>query len=304
MTSSPYSMPLTRSLVLLAVPRSPLKPTPSRSMPSTSIDSGQGASPESALECRAQRVRSSPRSIAFIHRGAPSMPHAPPARAALTRLALTYGAPGETDEQWRQSIEAALTADPTHISAYSLIVEQGTRMARQVSSGALFPADDDVLAHRYLMADDAFTDAGLEWYEVSNWARGGVDGSSFCRHNMGYWHNDDWWGVGPGAHSHVGNYRWWNHKHPGRCSASLAEGELPIAGSEALSQSDRELEDVMLRLRLAEGLPLDRVNSGQRHRVQELASDGLLDESQLTRGQLVLTRNGRLLADLVVRTLT
>ncbi|HAM21681.1 MAG TPA: coproporphyrinogen III oxidase [Actinobacteria bacterium] len=219
-------------------------------------------------------------------------------------LDLIYGAPGETDEQWRQSIEAALTADPTHISAYSLIVEQGTRMARQVSSGALFPADDDVLAHRYLMADDAFTDAGLEWYEVSNWARGGVDGSSFCRHNMGYWHNDDWWGVGPGAHSHVGNYRWWNHKHPGRCSASLAEGELPIAGSEALTQSDRELEDVMLRLRLAEGLPLDRVNSGQRHRVQELASDGLLDESQLTRGQLVLTRNGRLLADLVVRTLT
>lgn len=219
-------------------------------------------------------------------------------------LDLIYGTPGETDNDWNRSIDAALSASPTHISAYSLIVEPGTRMAREVASGALTPADDDVLARRYEVADEAFTAEGLQWYEVSNWARGGPEGLSTCRHNMGYWHNDDWWGVGPGAHSHVGNVRWWNHKHPGRCSRSLAAGELPVAGSETLTATQRRTEDVMLRLRLAEGLPLDRVMEQRRGELPRLVRDGLVDENQLTHGRVVVTRRGRLLADLVVRTLT
>lgn len=219
-------------------------------------------------------------------------------------LDLIYGTPGETDGDWKASIEAALSAEPTHISAYSLIVEPGTRMARQVGSGVLAAPDDDVLANRYLMADDALGREGLQWYEVSNWARGGPNGPSVCRHNLGYWHNDDWWGIGPGAHSHVGNVRWWNHKHPARCASAIADGDLPVAGSELLTADDRSMEDVMLRVRLAEGLPLDRVNSAARARIPDLVADGLVDESQLTFGRVVLTQNGRLLADLVVRRLT
>ena len=219
-------------------------------------------------------------------------------------LDLIYGTPGEKDDDWKASIEAALSAEPTHISAYSLIVEPGTRMARQVGSGVLAAPDDDVLANRYLMADDALGREGLQWYEVSNWARGGPNGPSVCRHNLGYWHNDDWWGIGPGAHSHVGNVRWWNHKHPARCASAIADGDLPVAGSELLTADDRSMEDVMLRVRLAEGLPLDRVNSAARARIPDLVADGLVDESQLTFGRVVLTQNGRLLADLVVRRLT
>lgn len=219
-------------------------------------------------------------------------------------LDLIYGTPGESEDQWRASVEAALEAGPTHISAYSLIVEQGTKMARMVKSGVLTPSDDDVLAQRYEFADRAFNDAGLQWYEVSNWARGGAQGDSVCRHNLGYWHNDDWVGIGPGAHSHTGNVRWWNHKHPGRCSTQIGQGELPIAGFEVLTPQDEQLEYVMLRLRLAQGLPLDRVSPGHAHDIAELLASSLLEQQAYQRGHLVLTSRGRLLADLVIRRLT
>lgn len=219
-------------------------------------------------------------------------------------LDLIYGTPGETDDDWRGSIEAALSADPTHVSAYSLIVEQGTKMARLVRSGELVPADDDVLARRYEMADQAFRSAGLDWYEVSNWARGGASGPSVCQHNLGYWHNDDWVGIGPGAHSHVADVRWWNQKHPARCSAALSRGELPIAGSEVLSSADQAVEAVMLGVRLAEGLSLDRVIPGHDGDLVDLITEGLIEPGLYSQGRVALTPQGRLLADLVVRRLT
>lgn len=219
-------------------------------------------------------------------------------------LDLIYGTPGETDDQWQQSLHDALAAEPTHVSAYSLIVEQGTKMARLVKSGVLEPTDDDVLARRYEWADEAFRQAGLTWYEVSNWARGGPNGFSMCRHNLGYWRNDDWLGIGAGAHSHVAGLRWWNHKHPARCSAQVMAGELPVADFERLTNSEQAVEEVMLRLRLAEGLPVDRIASQHRADVDRLVSEGLLSPADAAAGLLVLTPRGRLLADFVVRSLT
>lgn len=235
---------------------------------------------------------------------------------------LIYGTPGESDEDWQRSLDVAVTLEPTHVSAYSLIVEPGTRMARQVARGELPAPDEDVLARRYEMADSAFTSAGLDWYEVSNWARGGPGGASVCRHNLGYWHNDDWLGLGPGAHSHIGGVRWWNVKHPGRHSGLVHAGSLPVADFEVLSAQDQRTERIMLGLRLAEGLAIaDLAGSGETSRgaaprlnatgddvpgraeVSKLVTEGLLDSDSAGRGQLVLTNRGRLLADLVVRRL-
>ena len=144
-------------------------------------------------------------------------------------LDLIYGTPGETDAEFADSLLAAVDSGVDHVSAYSLIVEPGTRLARQVRTGALPMPDDDVLADRYLQADAALTAAGFSWYEVSNWAR---DAGARCRHNLAYWTGGDWWGVGPGAHSHVGGVRWWNVKHPAAYAAALAAGRTgrsPIA---------------------------------------------------------------------------
>jgi coproporphyrinogen III oxidase-like Fe-S oxidoreductase len=208
-------------------------------------------------------------------------------------LDLIYGTPGETDDDWRRSLDAALTAAPDHVSAYSLIVEPGTRLAARVRRGDLPAPDDDVLAARYEIADDRLSAAGLRWYEVSNWAR---DDGSRCRHNIGYWSGGDWWGAGPGAHSHIGGVRWWNVLHPGRWAARLAQGASPAAGREAPEGDAARLEHVMLGLRLAEGLALADVDADAARRA---AGDGLLDGSALRAGRAVLTRRGRLLADRV-----
>lgn len=219
-------------------------------------------------------------------------------------LDLIYGTPGESDDEWQRSLDAAVEAEPTHISAYSLIVEDGTRMARLVRSGQLPAPDEDVLARRYEQADDTLSAAGFEWYEVSNWARP-VDGSdSRCRHNLGYWHNDDWIGIGPGAHSHVGPYRWWNQKHPARCHEALTNRQLPIAGWELLDDRATQLEGIMLGMRLLEGLSVEQIAATRLHLAEEFVSKGLLDPAAFRHGQLVLTRGGRLLADHVIRELT
>jgi putative oxygen-independent coproporphyrinogen III oxidase len=160
-------------------------------------------------------------------------------------LDLIYGTPGETDDDWQRSLEAALSARPTHVSAYALIVEEGTALARSVARGVVPAPDDDVLADRYLAADEALS--GLGWYEVSNWGEP-------CRHNLGYWRGGDWWGVGPGAHSHVGGVRWWNVKHPAGHAERLAAGASPAAARELLGEEDRRVERVLLELRLREGL--------------------------------------------------
>jgi len=216
-------------------------------------------------------------------------------------LDLIYGAPGETDADWQASLDAVLAAPVDHVSAYALIVEQGTRLARRVARGELPMPDDDVLADRYEMADRAFGSAGLGWYEVSNWAR---DRAARCRHNELYWANANWWGIGPGAHSHVGGLRWWNVKHPAAHAARVAAGESPAAGSELLDDDDRALEAVMLGLRLRDGLPLTRLSRAGRLRAADAVARGLLDPAAQEDGRAVLTNRGRLLADALVRELT
>jgi oxygen-independent coproporphyrinogen-3 oxidase len=206
-------------------------------------------------------------------------------------LDLIYGTPGETDAEWIGSVSAALATGIDHLSAYSLIVEPGTRMARQVESGVLPAPAEDTLADRYELVDGLATAAGLHWYEVSNWASGSA---ARCRHNLAYWRGDDWWGIGPGAHSHVGGVRWWNVKHPARYAAALAAGRSPGHAREVLDDDARHTEQVLLQLRLAEGLPLDLLSPAGRERARREQADGLLDP---VGDRLVLTRTGRLLAD-------
>lgn len=212
-------------------------------------------------------------------------------------LDLIYGTPGESLADWECSLDAALACAPDHVSAYSLIVEDGTALARRVRRGEVPMTDDDDLADKYLLADERLTSAGLGWYEVSNWAR---DEASRCRHNVLYWTGADWWGVGPGAHSHVGGVRWWNVKHPVAYADRLAAGLSPGHAREVLDPESRRVERVLLELRLREGLAvsvLDEVGLGA---VPGLTGRGLLTQ----RGErLVLTREGRLLADAVVRDL-
>ena len=216
-------------------------------------------------------------------------------------LDLIYGTPGETDADWAASLDAVLAAPVDHVSAYALIVEEGTRLARRISRGELPMPDDDVLADRYEQADAALRAAGFDWYEVSNWARGEA---ARCRHNELYWANANWWGVGPGAHSHVGGLRWWNVKHPAAYADRLLRGESPVQDTELLDDDDRALETVMLGLRLREGLPLTALSDAGRLRAADAVVRGLLEPGAHTTGRAVLTDRGRLLADALVRELT
>ncbi|WP_370966145.1 radical SAM family heme chaperone HemW [Amycolatopsis sp. cg9] len=216
-------------------------------------------------------------------------------------LDVIYGTPGERPDDLLATLDAVLAAGVDHVSAYALIVEEGTALARRVRRGELPAPDDDVLAADYEMIDAALTAAGLRWYEVSNWA---ASDAARCRHNLGYWRGDDWWGAGPGAHSHVGGVRWWNVKHPARYAALLAGGDSPAGGREVLTDDDQHLERIMLELRVAEGLPLDVLDEPGLAEARAAAAEGLLDPSALdTRGRAVLTDRGRLLADGVVRRL-
>src|SRR5581483_7694652 len=216
-------------------------------------------------------------------------------------LDLIYGTPGESDADWRESLRAALAAGPDHISAYALIVEEGTRLAARVRRGELPMPDDDVMADRYLAADDLLGQAGLHWYEISNWA---ATDASRCRHNLLYWTGGDWWGIGPGAHSHVGGTRWWNVKHPAAYAARIAAGTSPGQAREVLTADERQLEQVMLLIRLDEGCPVDVLGPAGRANAESVVADGLAEAGALAGGRIVLTRRGRLLADAVTRKLT
>ncbi|MCU1433267.1 MAG: coproporphyrinogen oxidase [Actinotalea sp.] len=220
-------------------------------------------------------------------------------------LDLIYGTPGESLADWRTSVEATLACEVDHVSAYALVVEDGTRMAAQVRRGVLPLPDQDDQAAKYELADELLTAGGLDWYEVSNWARTPQDA---CRHNQAYWHGSDWWGVGPGAHSHVGAgdraVRWWNVKHPRAYAERLSAGLSPAAGRELLGPTEVALERVLLGVRVREGLDLRVLSPAGRTAVAGLVADGLLDGAAAIRGRAVLTRRGRLLADAVVRGLT
>jgi putative oxygen-independent coproporphyrinogen III oxidase len=216
-------------------------------------------------------------------------------------LDLIYGTPGESLEDWRYSLETALSYGPDHISAYALIVEEGTKLAAQIRRGEVPGIDDDDHAAKYELADQLISAAGLGWYEVSNWAR---TADQACRHNLAYWRGDDWWGIGPGAHSHVGGVRWWNVKHPTAYANRLGSGLSPAAGRETLDSETRSVERVMLEARLNTGLEINSLGGAGdtgRHAVAGLIADGLVDPAAAFKGRLVLTLKGRLLADAVVR---
>jgi putative oxygen-independent coproporphyrinogen III oxidase len=213
---------------------------------------------------------------------------------------LIYGAPGESLGDWRVSVQTAIGAGPDHVSAYALIVEPGTRLAARVRRGELAMPDDDAQADKYLLADDLLTSAGFGWYEISNWA---ASEAARCRHNTLYWTSADWWGVGPGAHSHVGGIRWWNVKHPAAWAGRLAAGQSPAQARELVDRTTRRDERVLLETRLVEGLDVAVLDDAGRAATNALAADGLLERDRLEAGRLVLTRRGRLLADAVVRDL-
>jgi oxygen-independent coproporphyrinogen-3 oxidase len=188
-----------------------------------------------------------------------------------------------------------IDAGVDHVSAYALIVEDGTRMAARMRRGELPYPSDDVAADRYLAAEEALSAAGFSWYEVSNWA---TSEAARCRHNLLYWTGGDWWGLGPGAHSHVGGVRWWKVHHPAAYAKRRAGGVSPGHARELLGAEDRHVEDVMLRVRLRDGIPLARVDAAG---AKQALADGLLDPAAYDRGRLVLTLRGRLLADAVIR---
>jgi oxygen-independent coproporphyrinogen-3 oxidase len=221
-----------------------------------------------------------------------------------TSVDLIFGAPGETIEQWQASLEAAISLGPDHLSAYSLIVEPGTKLARQIKSGELAEVDEDLQAEKYELTEQLLVAAGYTWYEISNWSK---TDSLQSNHNLAYWMGQDWWGYGPGAHSHLGSVRWWNQKHPLSYSKKLEENISPAAGREQLSDATAKLERVLLESRTSSGMSieeLEALHAGAKSRIPQLIADELIDGQQAIKGRLVLSLKGRLLADAVVRTLT
>jgi putative oxygen-independent coproporphyrinogen III oxidase len=216
-------------------------------------------------------------------------------------LDLIYGTPGETLADWQCSLEAAVSMRPDHISAYALVVEEGTKLAADVRRGDVAAPDDDDLADKYMLADQLLAEAGFGCYEVSNWA---TTPQQRCLHNVGYWRSANWWGVGPGAHSHVDGTRWWNVKHPAAYASRLAAGESPALGREVLTDEQQRVERVLLGIRLVEGHPLADLHPDGVRAAGAAVGDGLLDQAAYDDGRAALTLRGRLLADAVVRALT
>ena len=220
-------------------------------------------------------------------------------------LDLIYGTPGESLDDWRASLEHAIAQHPDHLSAYSLIVEDGTKLARQIRRGEVAQPDEDLQADMYELADALLGAAGYGWYEVSNWSRepSGDFSEHRSRHNLAYWQGHDWWGIGPGAHSHVGGVRWWNVKHPAAYADRIGAGLSPAAGRETLDDETRRVESVLLGTRIRDGLVIAQLSPSSRTAIAGLIGDGLVDGASAIRGSLVLTLRGRLLADAVVRRL-
>ena len=210
---------------------------------------------------------------------------------------LIYGTPGESLSDWQTSIDAALTLPITHISAYALIIEEGTKLAAQIKRGEVAQVDDDLTAEKYLVADKAFTEAGFEWYELSNWAKSG----SLSKHNLAYWSGDNWWGAGPGAHSHLNGKRFWNVKHPNLYKERVLANQSPVADSEVLEELQIESERLMLSLRLPSGLDKQSLNELQLAELSSYVESGHLDQANWNQGRATLTLDGRLIADRILR---
>ena len=214
-------------------------------------------------------------------------------------LDLIYGVPGESIEDWKESVTAALSLPIDHLSAYALIVEEGTKLGAQVRRGDVVMPPDDETADKYLLVDELATKAGMDWYEVSNWSLTGGE----ARHNIAYWHSNDWWGIGAGAHSHVQGVRWWNVKHPTTYISKLISGESPMLENETLTKEQKRFEEILLRIRLSSGLPLDFFTETELAILNTYLAQGHLEEKAWQSGQLKLSISGRLLADQIVRAL-
>ena len=210
---------------------------------------------------------------------------------------LIYGTPGESLADWQLSIDAALALPINHISAYALIVEDGTKLANAIKRGEIENVDDDLMAEKYLLADQAFTAAGFTWYELSNWSKSG--GQS--EHNIAYWLNKNWWGVGPGAHSHLNGMRWWNVKHPNLYKSKISGNESPKLDQELLEPMQIESERLMLSIRLPSGISKDSLSSEQVKTLEPYLDSGALDLDKWGAGSVSLSLTGRLIADRIVR---
>ena len=210
---------------------------------------------------------------------------------------LIYGTPGETLTDWQKTIDTALSLPITHISAYALIIEEGTKLAAQIKRGEVAPVDDDLAAEKYLLADKEFTAAGFAWYELSNWAKP----NSLSKHNLAYWLGENWWGAGPGAHSHLNGKRFWNVKHPNLYKEKIHSNKSPIADSEELEEIQINSEKLMLSLRLPSGVRKESLNQEQISELSEYVQSGHLDLSNWNQGRATLTLEGRLIADQILR---
>ena len=210
---------------------------------------------------------------------------------------LIYGTPGESITDWQTSIDSALALPITHISAYALIIEEGTKLAAQIKRGEVTEVDDDLVADKYLIADKAFKEAGFEWYELSNWSKPGSE----SKHNMAYWNGDNWWGAGPGAHSHLNGKRFWNVKHPNLYKERIQNKQSAVADSEVLKKDQIESERLMLLLRLPSGIEKQTLNQIQLSELSEFVESGHLDRANWNQGRASLTLNGRLIADRILR---
>jgi len=212
---------------------------------------------------------------------------------------LIYGTPGESMADWGASVDAALALNTTHISAYALIVEQGTKLAAQVRRGEITIPDDDETADKYILADEKFSAAGLQWYEVSNWSKAG----SPCRHNVAYWQGANWWGAGPGAHSHIDGRRWWNVKHPTAYRERIEKSLAPMQEQEILTPEEKSREEIMLLIRLPGGLKREVLDNAQIASVEGYVASGDINPKEWDLGVVTLTQQGRLIADRIVRDL-
>lgn len=210
---------------------------------------------------------------------------------------LIYGTPDESLADFDESIDFALALPIDHLSAYALIVEQGTKFGASVRRGEIVMPDDEETAQKYLHLDRKMSEAGFEWYELSNWSKPGHE----CRHNQAYWESADWWGLGAGAHSHVAGERWWNTKHPKAYIKSASAGKSPTAGNEKLSNDDQRVENLMLRIRMRTGIELVKFTPVQREILSDFHKRGLFIPEKWDVGLVVLSLEGRLLADQVVR---
>ncbi len=210
---------------------------------------------------------------------------------------LIYGTAGESVQDWEVSVDTALSLPITHISAYALIVENGTKLGAQVKRGEVVMPDDDQTADKYLLADEKFTAAGFDWYELSNWSRPG----SQSRHNLAYWNGDNWWGAGAGAHSHIDGRRFWNVKHPAAYTQKVLEAGNPMQEEEILTVEQARSEEIMLQIRLARGIARATLSEREESSLSDFLNGGYLVRESWERGSVVLSKTGRLIADRIVR---